>query len=648
MTRFWRFIRYTYLSIDPRSLGLFRIVFGCVLLFDLFSHWQVIDFWYTDGGLLPGVLVQEHPLSRRIFSLFFLTTSHAGVWFGMAICCFVYLALTLGWRTRLFQWLALVALFSINGRVAPLENGGDTILNLLAMWSVFLPLGRRFSLDALLRSLRGRIEHSAAELEDRAALAPEVSRVVSIAVLALLLQFACIYLFTGIQKNGYTWQEGTAVHYALNQDRIVTVLGVWLRERSPALLALAGWATRATEIAGAALIMSPFWTRHTRLIAIAMLPLMHLGFAMCLNIGSFSFAMMSFFPLLLAPEHWQAATRYLARRTHRRTVFFDSDCGICFLSIRVLARIDAFSRLHFVSNQQDLPAGITREIADQTVVVLNEETDRIMTRSAAVADVFRALPFGIAIASVMRLPIIRIGFDRIYDAISNNRTEISQWFGLAACGIPARAPGNPAAPQPATSGMTGFLRVATELMAALMLAASYGQLVQHNFAIPHAMRYRQPDWLQMLVDYPRLNQGWRMFTPEGPPEEFMLAVEAVTEEGRPVDPLNEVASRHAVARFERIPVRLGFDQFFSNYSEYYARNDLLAYESALVQWILAYPQRTQNPSDRIVRFELVKMRDISPAAGKLSPTNLNRSVLFRYPTPDPPELERNAASGSGE
>ncbi|MFP8880424.1 MAG: DCC1-like thiol-disulfide oxidoreductase family protein [Myxococcota bacterium] len=647
MTRIWEFIRYTYLSIDPRSLGLFRIVFGCVLLCDLYSHWQVIDFWYTDDGMLPGASVLANPLSRRVFSLFFLTTSHAGVALGMVICGCVYLAYTLGWRTRLFQWLALIAVVSINGRVAPLENGGDTVLNLLAMWTLFLPVGRRFSLDVLLRSLRSRVEYTPAQLEDREALAPDVSRVVSIAVLAVLLQFACIYLFSGIQKNGFTWQEGTAVHYALNQDRIVTVFGVWLREQSPLLLALAGWATVVIEVAGAALILSPLWSRHTRLVAIVMLPLMHLGFALCLNIGSFSYAMMSFFPLLLATEHWEAATGYLARRTHRRTVFFDSECGICFLLARVLARIDAFSRLRFVSNRQDLPNGITPEIADKTIVVVNEGTGRVSTRSAAWADVFRALPFGIAIAWMIRLPIVRIGVDRIYDAVSNNRIAISRRLGLAACGIPAQAPENIAAPQPASPRAAGLLRVATVLMVAVMMTASYGQLVQHNFAIPPAMRYRQPEWLQMLVDYPRLHQGWLMFTPEGPPQEFMLAVEAVTEAGRHVDPFNEVASRHSVARFERIPVRLGFDQFFSNYSQYYARSDLRAYQPALVRWILAYPQRTQNPDDRIVRFELIKIADISPAVGKRSATNLSRIVLLRYPEPDAAEKTGNVESRSG-
>jgi len=182
------------------------------------------------------------------------------------------------------------------------------------------------------------------------------------------------------------------------------------------------------------------------------------------------------------------------------------------------------------------------------------------------------------------------------------------------------------------------------------LVASYGQLVEHNQAIPKWMRYRQPEWLQMLVDYPRLHQGWRMFTPEGPPQDFMLAVEAVTADGRLVDPLNEVASRYDLPRFDRIPVRLGFDQFFSNYSWYAALSDMRNYQPALVDWILAYPQRTQNPEDRIVRFQLVKLADISPAVGKTRATNTTRTVLFRYPLGSPTEpvdTARNPGPRSG-
>ena len=56
----------------------------------------------------------------------------------MATCGFVFLALALGWHTRLFQWLALIAIFSINGRVAQLlkEADNEKLVGQLYLWSL--------------------------------------------------------------------------------------------------------------------------------------------------------------------------------------------------------------------------------------------------------------------------------------------------------------------------------------------------------------------------------------------------------------------------------------------------------------------------------------------------------------------------------
>ena len=39
MREWWRSLGATYLSVDPRSLGLFRVLFGLVLLSDLGRRW---------------------------------------------------------------------------------------------------------------------------------------------------------------------------------------------------------------------------------------------------------------------------------------------------------------------------------------------------------------------------------------------------------------------------------------------------------------------------------------------------------------------------------------------------------------------------------------------------------------------------------
>jgi len=54
MARLGRYLCDTYLSFDPRSLGLFRIVFGCVLLLDWYWRFIGFEYWYTNDGIFPN------------------------------------------------------------------------------------------------------------------------------------------------------------------------------------------------------------------------------------------------------------------------------------------------------------------------------------------------------------------------------------------------------------------------------------------------------------------------------------------------------------------------------------------------------------------------------------------------------------------
>jgi hypothetical protein len=100
------------------------------------------------------------------------------------------------------------------------------------------------------------------------------------------------------------------VHYALQQDKLVTWAGVWMREHLPlSALRVLTRSVLATEWLGCALIITPLFTRQARLLAVCLMPALHFGFALGLNLGGFSPAMMSFFPLLLTSEHWSALAR---------------------------------------------------------------------------------------------------------------------------------------------------------------------------------------------------------------------------------------------------------------------------------------------------------------------------------------------------
>src|SRR5262249_52748105 len=146
----------------------------------------------------------------------------AWLMFGVCLVCFFFLLV--GWRTRLFHVVSLVLSASLHNRVLFAENWGGVALGALMAWTAFLPLGRRFSADALLASLR---KNAGEQPEDMTAerlgqtSAPDTRPVVSLAVLGLLLQLAVIYWFNFVHKSGPTWKDGTAVHYVLWQERIV-------------------------------------------------------------------------------------------------------------------------------------------------------------------------------------------------------------------------------------------------------------------------------------------------------------------------------------------------------------------------------------------------------------------------------------------
>jgi hypothetical protein len=226
-------------------------------------------------------------------------------------------------------------------------------------------------------------------------------------------------------------------------------------------------------------------------------------------------------------------------------------------------------------------------------------------------------------------------FGWLYDRVARNRIAISAWFGLAACGI-QRPEAEPELLVPEENGPARLRRrISTglrEAAVAAVLVASVGELLNVNAAVPQWMRYQQPAALQLIIEYPRLIQGWRMFAPDAPLQDYMISVEAITAGGRLVDPYNEVASRYTKPPFTGIPPRLGNDQFFTTYSLLIPNGANRPYWPAFEQWILAYPQRTGDPRDRIVRFTAYLISDRSPPpGGGTQPFGTQRTAFITWP-----------------
>ncbi len=653
---FRRWFVEKYLTIDARSVGLGRIVVAIVLMIDLVRRIPVLDLFYTNDGLLPNHTLLWRPPTQWMFSFFFLASLRDEAILGFLLCGFVYLALLVGWRTTLMRFLAPICLVSLHARVTLVENGGDWMLCELIIWSAFLPLGRRFSVDAVRESLQRRRETSAAELADRAAMAArpdsslvdptgDVNRVVTLAAFTILLQLAISYFFNAIQKGGPTWREGTAVHYVLYQNRMVTWFGVWMRgHMSPVLSRVLSYAALATESVLPLLILSPIlrtWTRRAAVLAVIGL---HIGFQSFINLGVFSWTMIGYTPFLLTASEWTLFTRLAARSGRRLTLYFDAGCGVCFQIARLLARLDLFERIRFVSSAE-VPSSIdlSSELLARTIVV-DDESGRRTTRADAVARVLGALPLGLLWAWPLRVPGLRGLANAGYDLFARRRQTISYWLGFAACGVPVAEASvsatTPAAIPAATPALSPRAPIAVWLgrMVAIlregfvlaMLITIVNEALFINQAVPKFLKFDEPGWVKRLVAYPRFIQAWSMFASDAPMSDESVVVEAITADGRRVDPYSEVAGRIPDPGVDEIPSRLDNDSFFFNYSVRIP--DQSVYQQAFLEWILRYPLRTGNPGDRIVRFDAYKIENDSPPPGETWSRNVRKQIFLSYPT----------------
>ena len=521
-------LRATYLRLDNRSLALGRIVLGVVLIVDLLRRVPLIRDFYSNLGLLPNHTVLWRPAAPRMFSFLFMASlpEESALWFLIAFVCF--LCFTVGYRTRLFQVLSFALTTSLHERTIYAENWGTVVLAELLVWTLFLPLGRRFSVDALRASLRARPNETPEELAAGPP-PPDVRQTTSLAALGLLLQIALIYGFNYAYKSGPTWRDGSAVHYVLWQDRIVTWLGLQVRSHAP--LALTRFLTRATLVIEAAtpvLVLTPLFWRWTRFAAVLLLTGLHVGIALLANLGIFSPAMMALVPFLLTDAQWALFARLVPRKGRARTVIYDADCGVCWAVVRVLARMDVHRRLTWVASARAaLPAGVDAGLLERTILVFDPVADRRWTRADGFAQIFAALPLGRLWSWPLRLPGIRGLANRGYDAFARNRTAISSWFGLAACGVPP--PARRAAPASRTlAGPTTPLRdwfaarapLARELAVALVCLVFGAEVLATNpILIPKPLQLRhRPDWMAAATMYPNLRQNWGLFAPDAPLE----------------------------------------------------------------------------------------------------------------------------------
>jgi hypothetical protein len=610
----------TYFTVDRRSLGITRIYLGGLFLYDLVRRVPGMTTWYTNDGLLPNHTHLWRPAANQMFSLMF-SASYPGeaavlfTLFGLA-----FLSFMVGFKTKIAHILSFIGIVSLHSRCVFLENGGDVVLNLACMWTLFLPMGDRFSVDAVRKSLRLRRERTIDELNDRASLPRNTDPARSLVVLAILLELSIIYYFNALSKTGSTWKRGTAVHYVLYQERMVTWFGYVIRDHvNYAMSRFMSFVTLILEVTAPLFILSPVARGFTRRFAIIALPAMHLAFASMLNVGMFSFNMLAWFPMLLTAEDWEIIRRRLGPSLARaRTVCFDDRSALGTAWARLLVRLDVLGLLRFASIHERADAPSER------YAVVERLTGRRASGIDAFSESLAALPAGRPLSIATRVPGIRQLVRALLAGLSSRDETLGRLLGLAPLG--ALEPSEPS-PSPARLWLrkpTAWLRDAAVLV---MMVAITSQVLMENKIIPKVLKRGQKPWMIDLVVYARLFQGWSMFTPDAPTGERMLYIDALTFDGRHVDPFNQEASRVWALPVEKIPPHMIQNEFWCDYTNRIPDNSVNWLP--LKDWIFRYHLRTGRPEDRIISYEAKIIESDSPFPGQTEVRNIRQRVMAR-------------------
>ncbi len=353
-------LRDHWLTLDLRSVGLFRVAMGSVLFLHLWGRWSLRDDFYSARGVLPISLLAGSTEIPNFPTLLAALEGHSwgiDLFFGVALIA--ALALAVGLFTRGAALLSLLAFSTLAHRNPYVLIAGDYVLGSMLLWLTVLPAGMRFSVDVVLsgrrhtnpKRERGRsledpdnfqsletsvLAHAAGwwgrslfpstrgalptRLNEEAALSDDSQSRPSLAVLGVLMQFGLIYFATAWQKSGPTWwRDGTALEQMLGLHRFARFGAALMGSLPESWLVSLTHGVLAFEFLVLPLILLPFARSWLRRVALLGLLALHIGIACVIDTGGFSITMLACTPLLLSSADWACGAKLVARWTHHAT-----------------------------------------------------------------------------------------------------------------------------------------------------------------------------------------------------------------------------------------------------------------------------------------------------------------------------------------
>lgn len=294
----WR--RFWFAPVDARSLAVMRIALGIILVVNHLAFAQRLTVALGPDGPVP--LSTAHDLGMKVrLSIYDLATTDAALW-GIHLAGLVVLVLyTLGWRTTVTKWLALLAVVSLYHRDRWVMDSGDKLLRLSTLYMALVPCGAAWSLDSRRRLRRTGIQ--------ACALVP------SVAHRLVQLQLAWMYFHAGWGKAWHgSWQQGTALYWTWSDTGlwVIPAVGEFMvdTELGRQLCVAGGYLAMSWELAFPLLVL---W-RRSRWPALLFGVLFHLQIAGLMGIATFSFAAVWGYLAYVRPDRLGSGVERLVQR----------------------------------------------------------------------------------------------------------------------------------------------------------------------------------------------------------------------------------------------------------------------------------------------------------------------------------------------
>lgn len=244
-----------------------RIGIALIVICDLIIRGNDLEAHYTNQGIWPTDLIKNFGWNKGYWSLHALSGEYLPQLILFIFHFIFALGVLFGYRTRLSTLLTWLLTISLHNRNIFILQSGDDLLRMVLFWGLFLPWSEVYSLDAKAGRAKKTTNHWV--------------------IPGYFTLIASVYFFSVLLKTDAEWRsQGSAVYYALSLEQLRLPLGDFVYNY-PGLMKLLTHLVYYAEFLIPIFILLPSRSGRSRLLAFALIFMLHLGFGLTLYVGLF-------------------------------------------------------------------------------------------------------------------------------------------------------------------------------------------------------------------------------------------------------------------------------------------------------------------------------------------------------------------------